>query len=190
MGRLPWLSQNVLFNLVKTSANFKGTRILGVDVGTKLVGLSIADTPYVFASPLGVLDNPRLMTRIRADIQQIQKEYNVGTIVVGWPVMPDGRVSKQCRKVENFAKEAFIDLPNVPVTFWDERHTTNIAESIVDDLKADHGIAQSSWKKRSGKHANPYKNYKKCEKRKQNMDAIAAAVILQSFLDFHNNNDT
>ncbi|MEO8256824.1 MAG: Holliday junction resolvase RuvX [Acidobacteriota bacterium] len=137
-------------------------RVLGIDVGTRRVGLAISDPTQTLARPLTTLsvDGPAdALARVMSEIERLgAEEDGLGAIVVGLPTRLDGSPSDQTARVAAFvdALEARISLP---IARTDERLTSREAESRL-------AIRERNWRKR-----------------KARLDAAAAAVILQDFLD-------
>lgn len=134
-----------------------GARLLGLDVGTKTIGLALSDTRLVIASPL---DTIRRM-RFRDDAKRIGHEigkHGVGGLVVGLPLGLDGRPTPRVQGVRQFAANllAVIDLP---LAFWDERLSTAAVER---------GMIEGDLSRR---------------RRSEIIDRAAAAYILQGLLD-------
>ena len=130
-------------------------RLLGIDVGGKRIGVAVSDDFGMVASPVAMV--PRGPQSVR-DIAAHALRLGVVGIVIGLPVGMSGHEGPQAAEVRSFVEgvEAGIDLP---VTFWDERLSTSIAEKTL--------IAGGARR----------------DKRKQQVDAMAAAVILQGYLD-------
>jgi putative Holliday junction resolvase len=136
-------------------------RILGLDVGEKRVGIAISD-------PTGIVVRP-LQTLVRgsrdedfAAIAAIVAEHGAGLVVVGRPLSLDGTEGLQARRIARYADALAAQL-SVPVVSWDERFTTVEAEEII----------LQSHKKKKRRRARA----------EGKVDAIAAAVILQSYLE-------
>jgi len=130
-------------------------RFLGLDVGGKRIGVAVSDEMGLIASPVAMVPmGPRAGAEIRAHATRL----GVVRLVVGLPVGMSGREGPQAAEVRSFVEEIrpTVDLP---VEYWDERLTTSIAEKSL--------IAGGSRR----------------DKRKQQVDAVAAAVILQGYLD-------
>lgn len=133
---------------------------MGLDVGEKTIGVALSDPLGWTAQSLTTLKrSSRLEEDLEALAGLIQK-YGVSKVVVGLPVNMNGTLGPQAQKILNFvqALENFSALPVVP---WDERLTTAAAERIL--LEADLSRRQ----------------------RKRIVDRLAAALILQSYLDCH-----
>lgn len=132
-----------------------GGRLLGLDVGSRRIGVAVSDEQGMIASPVGYV---RRGVKEQADLAgQIQRWTPVG-LVVGLPVGLSGREGPQAADVRSFAAES-LESFGLPVRYLDERLTTTIAERTL--------IANGT--KRSA--------------RKEKVDAMAAAVILQDYLD-------
>jgi len=134
-----------------------GARILGLDVGTKTIGMALSDTRLVIASPLDTIHR----TRFRDDAARIFAEvrkHGVGALVAGLPLALDGRDSPRTQGVRQFAKN-LLALEDLPLAFWDERLSTAAVERgmIEGDLSR--------------------------KRRAELIDKAAAAYILQGFLD-------
>lgn len=132
-------------------------RIMGIDYGTKRIGVAISDPSCTMAHPLETIpvrDNGAHMESLKAIIH----DYHVEKIVVGLPYNMDGGVGESANKVILWAKdlEAVVKLP---VELWDERLTTSEAYEILIRMNI------------------------KGPKRKKLIDKIAASIMLQSYLD-------
>ncbi len=118
----------------------KNTRLLGLDLGTKTIGLAVSDPAYTVATPLGTLKRTKF-TKDLQYLEKIVKDYEVGGFVIGLPLNTDGSEGPRCQSVRDFA----LELKNYPdvvgknpwIAFWDERFSTSAAiDSLADlDLK-------------------------------------------------------
>lgn len=132
-------------------------RLMGLDVGDKRLGVALSDELGLTAQPHKTLERKNT----RQDFEQLRgivKEYQVVAIVVGLPRNMNGTMGRQAGLVSDFAGKIEKDL-GVPVILWDERLSTVAAERVL--LDADVSRA----------------------KRKNRVDRIAAALILQGYLD-------
>jgi putative holliday junction resolvase len=129
-------------------------RTIGLDVGNRRIGVAVSDTLKVIARPLEVID--RRQHNAVARIAQHAREQQADEIVVGYPWNADGTAGDQARRVEQFA-QALRAQVEVPVRFYDERYSTGEAREIL--------------------------SAKKPRDKDRHDDAIAAAVILQRYLD-------
>ncbi|MFQ6100519.1 MAG: Holliday junction resolvase RuvX [Anaerolineae bacterium] len=138
-------------------------RVLALDVGERRVGVAISDPTGTVAHPLQTLVRGSREEDFAA-IAVIVAEHDVGLVVVGQPLSLDGTKGLQARRVTRYADALAACLP-VRVVSWDERFTTVTADEI---------LRQSRKKKR-----------RRRARAGGELDAIAAAVILQSYLDSH-----
>jgi putative Holliday junction resolvase len=134
-----------------------GERLLGLDVGTKTIGMALSDTTRMVATPLDTIRR----TRFRDDVQRLLSEidrHGVGGIVVGLPISLDGTEGPRAQGVRQFAKNLLAER-DLPLSFWDERLSTAAVEREM--------IAADLTRKR----------------RAEIIDKVAAAYILQGLLD-------
>ncbi len=132
-------------------------RLLGLDVGTKTIGLALSDVMRQIATPLETIRR----TKFKADAErllQLAQEHGVGGLVIGLPVNLDGSEGPRAQSTRAFARN-LAPLSDVPMAFWDERLSTAAAERAL--LEAD-----ASRKRRA-----------------EVIDKMAAAYILQGALD-------
>ncbi len=122
------------------------------------MGLALSDELRLLATPLAVLDRRDGLAPVLDAIEGLAQREGVGLLVVGWPLNEDGSLGRQARRAEAFAG-LLRKVVAVPVELWDERLSSMAAADIVR--------AQG----RSGRRS------------KGAIDAIAAAVILQDYLD-------
>jgi putative Holliday junction resolvase len=147
-------------------ARFSG-RVLALDVGERRVGIAISDETQTLARSLTVLQRRSKTEDFEALIRLVQ-EQDVAVIVVGLPLLLDGTEGPQARRIRCYAEAltAALVAQNLKVTiaFFDESHSTATATEIM--------IA--SGRKRLD--------------RRRRVDAVAAAVILQDYLDARSSN--
>jgi putative Holliday junction resolvase len=135
-------------------------RILGLDVGDRRIGLAISDPNGQVAVPLRTLERIVPDGAVEA-IGALVAEEDVEAIVVGLPLRLDGTVGTQAESVQEFVRQ-LLTVVDVPVTLWDERLSTVQAEQL---LRRDGPGSRAS------------------RKDKGRIDAMAATVILQDYLD-------
>lgn len=138
-------------------------RTIGLDYGTKTVGVALSDENGIIASPHTTIERER-PTKLRqtyAQLEQIISEYNVGLIVLGYPKNMNNTEGERAQSTRAF-KEALERRTGLPVILFDERLTTVEADRILEET----GVARSA--------------------RKQHIDKMAAAIILQNYLDREN----
>lgn len=138
-------------------------KILCIDPGEKNIGVALSDPTGSIANPLTVIKH-KSRAIDAASLCQIAVENNVGLIVVGQAIDNEGIPTYSGRKAVRLAA-SIRKHTEIPVTLWDESHSTKAAQKSRIKL----GVSR---KKRSG-----------------HMDDLAAAVILQSFLDDQYNSD-
>ena len=136
-------------------------RVLGLDYGDRTVGVAISDPDRKIAVPLETIrrDDP---TALKATIQRIRTlvtTQNVDTIVLGLPLNMNGTEGERAEKTRAFQKRLLRDVYRVTVEFWDERLSTLAAERPLKELGKDRF------------------------ERKEIVDSMAAALILQGYLD-------
>ncbi len=139
-------------------------RFLGLDVGERRIGVAISDPNGQVAVPLRTLQ----VTTQEAAVEEISKlaaAEAVEGVVVGLPLRLDGGVGAQAESVQAFVR-LLVPALSVPVTLWDERLSTVQAEQLL----------RRETRARPGGRRAPGKNA-------EEKDALAAAIILQGYLD-------
>jgi len=132
-------------------------RILALDVGDKRIGVAISDPSQLLARSLKVIQRGSRQEDFAA-VARLVEEYEVERVVVGYPRSLDGTVGEQADKVERYAA-GLAEVLTVPVLLWDERFSTVSAERLMREAGS------------------------RGKKRREWVDAVAAAVILQDYLD-------
>lgn len=146
------------------SSNYTGVvRVLGIDYGARRIGLALSDATATLASPWRLLQRPPSEAEtLRMMLTEISNLANgddgLAAVVVGWPRRLNGSPTEQTPIVEAFA-HALKSQIAIPVVLQDERLSSIEAESRL-------AMRESDWRKR-----------------KATLDAAAAAVILQDYLD-------
>lgn len=134
-----------------------GSRILGLDLGTKTIGLAVSDGRLSLASPRPVIRRKKFSTDVQQIMALIEQE-NIGAIVLGMPLNMDGSEGPRAQATRAFARNLGRHT-SIPVVFWDERLSTVAAERSL--LEQDVSRA----------------------KRADRIDSAAASFILQGALD-------
>lgn len=118
------------------SQDFKGTlppnaKLLGLDVGTKTIGLAFGDVTTRVCTPLKVINRGKLKADA-AVLDKLIKDYGISGFVVGWPLNVDGTEGKRCQATRDtiLAMQEFLPQ-GLLVTFWDERFSTANAEAFL-----------------------------------------------------------
>jgi len=132
-------------------------RSLGLDIGDRRTGVAISDAQGLIAFPLSVIDQKNEEAAI-AEVIRLAQEYQVERIVVGLPYSLDGGIGRQAEKVKGFSEKLGQRI-SIDVQLWDERLSSVAAERSMIEAGTKRG------------------------KRKHQRDAVAAAFILQGFLD-------
>ena len=134
-------------------------RYLGLDLGTRTLGLSLSDTTFTIASTLKTIRfNENDYEFLLNELDSIIKEYNITKMILGFPKNMNNTIGERCETTLTFQK-LLIERFNIEVILQDERLTTVEATNYM--LKAD--ISR--------------------KKRKEKVDALAANIILQTYLD-------
>jgi putative holliday junction resolvase len=135
----------------------QGSRLLGLDVGTRTIGTALSDTRLVIASPLETIRRRRFRDDAAA-LFVLADRHGVGGLVIGLPLTLLGGNSPRTQSVRQFARN-LLALRNMPMAFWDERLSTAAVtrEMIAADLTR--------------------------KRRAEIVDRVAAAYILQGCLD-------
>ena len=136
-------------------------RILGLDYGSKTVGVALSDPLGLTAQNLETIwrKQENKLRQTLARIEELTKEYQVETIVVGYPKNMNNTVGEHAEKALEF-KEKLESRTGLPVVMWDERLTT---------LEANRTLMEAGVRR---------------ENRKQYLDGLAAVFILQGYLDY------
>ena len=136
----------------------RDARVLGLDLGTRTIGLALSDAGRMIATPYETVKR----TRLKADLARLRTviaKEGVGALVLGLPINMDGSEGKRCQATRQFAADLLKDI-DLPLAFWDERLSTFAAEELL--IEADMSR----------------------KRRKDVIDKLAAAIILQGFLNF------
>ncbi len=135
-----------------------GARLMGLDVGTKTIGLALSDTRRIIATPLETIRRRRFREDF-ARLFGLIDTHTAGGLVVGLPLTLAGADGPRTQSVRQFARN-LVALRDLPVAFWDERLST---AAVTREM-----IAADLTRKRRG----------------EIVDRVAAAYILQGCLDF------
>ena len=135
-------------------------RLMGLDFGSKTVGVALSDPTGLIASPLEIIERERedKLRKTFSRIEELIEEYKVTKIVLGLPLNMDSSEGERVRKTQEF-KEALERRTGLEIVFWDERLSTVEAHDIMTEA----GV--------------------KGIDRKRYVDKIAASIILQGYMD-------
>ena len=136
-------------------------RLIGLDLGSKRIGVSICDEKQLIATPLKTLNRNSLIELI-SELKMIIDENDIKGIVIGNPLNMDGSSGRSAQSVKDTTQNIEKNI-NLPICLWDERLSTVGAFNLSSELDIN------------------------VSKREKKIDANAAAFILQGAIDFLNN---
>ena len=139
----------------------EGMRILGLDYGSKTVGVAVSDELLITAQGVEIIrrKSSSKLRQTLARIEELVTEYGVDKIVLGFPKNMNNTEGERCEETKEF-KEMLEKRTGLEVILWDERLTT---------VSADHSMMEMGIRR---------------ENRKEYVDEIAAIFILQGYLDY------
>ena len=136
----------------------KKSRLLGLDVGRKTIGLAVSDSDMKIATTVGTIRRSKFTKDVK-NLDAIITERQVNGLVLGLPISMDGNEGPACQSVRQFAVN-LDKILEIGITFWDERFSTSAVERLLI------------------KEADLSRN-----RRSEIIDKMAAAYILQGALD-------
>ncbi len=139
----------------------ESVRLIGLDLGSKRIGVSICDEKQSIATPFKTINKTNKDELIN-ELKKIINENNVKGIVIGYPINMDGSLGSSAQSVNDIAKN-IDEAINIDICLWDERLSTVGAFNLSSQLDIN------------------------VTKREKNLDQNAAAFILQGAIDFLNN---
>lgn len=154
---------------------------MGLDVGDKRIGVAVSDPGRSLARSLRVIERGPKGQDLEV-IGQLVRELDVACIVVGYPRSLDGTIGQQAKRVERYARELERGL-GVPVVLWDERLSTVAAERLMRETGRSQGVSSVEFYRGNKKVRRPLAR----KGGRRGIDAVAAALILQSYLDYLTN---
>ena len=130
-------------------------RIICLDIGTVRIGVAVSDPLGMFAQGIAVwkADSDWL-----SELEKACEKYDTGCLLLGLPIREDGTIGPSAQHVQEVAAQIQERLPMVTLKFWDERYTTRVATEYLLEANVSR------------------------KKRKKSVDKIAAAVILESYM--------
>ena len=137
----------------------KNQRLLGLDLGDKTIGLAISDTEFSIATPLDTIRRKKFGQDANA-LVAVMSEQNIGGLVFGLPLNMDGSEGPRAQSTRAFIRNLLARGHDLPIILWDERLSTMAVTRTL--LEADTSRA----------------------KRAEAVDKMAAAYILQGYLDY------
>ena len=136
-------------------------RLIGLDLGSKRIGVSICDEKQLIATPLKTI-NKNTLTELISELKVIIDENNIKGIIIGNPLNMDGSSGRSAQSVKDTSQKIEEKI-NIPICLWDERLSTVGAFNLSSQLDIN------------------------VSKREKKIDENAAAFILQGAIDFLNN---
>ena len=132
-------------------------RLIGIDPGTKTLGIAVSNTDLTVASPIKTIKRKKLESDIN-ELLSIFNHYDIAGLIMGWPLNMDGSLGPRCDSVRDFTK-SILRVKDLPIFFQDERMSTMAIERpmIMGDITR--------------------------KKRSVRTDKLAACWILQTALD-------
>jgi len=148
-----------LFNMAELRAQLQpGVRLIGLDPGSKTIGVALSDVGLMIASPYGALRRGKLGA-VAAEIGEIARKQGAGGLVVGWPLSMDGSIGPAAQAARDWGL-ALSEATALPAALWDERLSSSAVNRFL--------IAEADMSRR---------------KRAAVVDGMAAAYTLQAALD-------
>jgi putative Holliday junction resolvase len=138
-------------------------RLVGIDVGTKWIGLARTDLLRTVANPIGTYHTEKVFDKLK----KLVKEERIEKFVVGWPLTPEGYEGEAIKMVENFITELQTIFPDIEIAKIDERYTTK--EAIRAMVEA--GVPKMKRRK------------------SDRINQAAAAIILQKYIELVKSNN-
>lgn len=132
-------------------------RVVGIDFGTKRVGIAIADPLRMFSQPVGTYSQNEAVEIL----QRIEAESGIEIIVIGWPLEEDGKAGKATERVQQYVNRLKNKFGNATIVLQDERYSTERAKELIKDG------GRPSLRKTG----------------RERIDTAAAGVILQEYLE-------
>ena len=136
-------------------------RLIGLDLGSKRIGVSICDEKQLIATPLKTI-NRNTLNELISELKVIIDENNIKGIIIGNPLNMDGSLGRSAQSVKDTSQKIQENI-NIPICLWDERLSTVGAFNLSSQLDIN------------------------VSKREKKIDENAAAFILQGAIDFLNN---
>lgn len=132
-------------------------RLIALDIGERRIGVAVSDPTGTLARPLTTVHRASRQEDFQT-IKELVQEHEADRVIVGLPVSLDGTEGPQARKTRRYADRLAEILP-VPIAYWDERYSTEAAAEILQGRR------------------------RRRRRMREEIDTMAAAVILQSYLD-------
>lgn len=154
-------------------------RLMALDVGEARIGVAVSDATGFLSSPYTTVYVTRDEEEVWQKLKQLLEETEAEGLVIGLPISLDGQRHAQAERVAAFAERLRLHL-TIPLMFWDERYSTVEAYRLLAGPEQD----EPGTRRR---HGSQRRSQTKRKRRGQEIDAYAAAVILQDYLDQQRN---
>lgn len=156
-------------------------RFMALDVGEVRIGVALSDASGFLASPYTTLRVGHDETEIWAKLQAVITETEAEALVIGLPISLDGAIHAQAERIIAFTERLKTHI-SLPMSFWDERLSTVEAERL---LAEGGGHTRTHHQKKGSRGGKGGSGRGRKQRSQQEIDALAAAVILQEYLDQH-----
>lgn len=136
----------------------KGSPVMGLDLGSRTIGVAVSDTSWLIASPLSLIERKKFTADV-GELFELMSSRDAAALVVGLPVNMDGTEGPRCQSARAFARH-LLRLRGLPIAFWDERLSSAAVNRVL--------ISEADSTR---------------TRRAASVDKMAAAWILQGALD-------
>jgi putative Holliday junction resolvase len=109
----------------------RGTCVLGLDLGSKTIGLAVSDPMLMIASPIDTIRRKKFTLDLEK-LKSVISDRGVGALVLGLPVSMDGTEGPRCQSTRQFAKNVLEHI-DIPIAYWDERLSTSAIQRLLID---------------------------------------------------------
>jgi putative Holliday junction resolvase len=155
-------------------------RLMALDVGEVRIGVAVSDASGFLASPYTTVHVTRDDAQTWANLQALIIETQAEGLIVGLPISLDGEIHAQAERIMAFV-ERLKTYTELPITFWDERLSTVEAERLLTEQ----GRKPPTRRQGKGRQGEKRAGHRRKRRGEQEIDALAATVILQEYLDQH-----
>ena len=137
------------------------SRLLGLDLGSKTIGVAVSDPALMLASPITTVNRTKF-TKDAIELENMVQEFNIGGIILGLPLNMNGTEGPRCQSTRQFAENLRTERDwTMPIALWDERLSTSAVEKfLIGDVDMNR------------------------KRRAEVVDKMAAGFILQGALDY------
>ena len=158
------------------------TRLMALDIGDVRIGVALSDATQFLASPYTTLHVSRDETQTWNALQRLIEESEATGLVIGLPISLDGQIHAQGKRIQTFVTRLQQHI-DIPITFWDERLSTVEAERLLTQRGGELASGKQREHRRRQGNSSGQRHTKRRRRNEQEIDALAATVILQEYLD-------